>query len=207
MSTIKHPVGPQPSKVYWRRRLLVILGALAVIVVIILIVTRPGSGTPADDTKSGATGESADPSPETTTDAAADPLACDPADISLEAVTDKVSYNAGELPQISLTLTNTSDVDCIIQAGSDVQEFRILSGEEQYWSSKDCQTDAVPAPVTLKPGVPVSTTPILWNRTRSSVETCEATDLPLVPAEGASYHLTTFVGDIESANSKQFLLY
>ena len=37
MSTFKHPVGPQPSKVYWRRRLLVGLGILAVIVVIVLI--------------------------------------------------------------------------------------------------------------------------------------------------------------------------
>ena len=43
MSTIKHPVGPQSSKVYWRRRLVVGLGLLAVLVIILLIIVRPGS--------------------------------------------------------------------------------------------------------------------------------------------------------------------
>jgi hypothetical protein len=41
MSSLKHPVGPQPSRVYWRRRLVVGLAALAIVVVILLIVFAP----------------------------------------------------------------------------------------------------------------------------------------------------------------------
>jgi len=92
MSTFKHPVGAQPEKVYWRRRLIVGLGLLAVILVIVLIVVKPGSNTPAGSTTptSTPTAESstaATPAP--TTSAA--PVAegeCDPANVQVTAVTD-----------------------------------------------------------------------------------------------------------------------
>lgn len=43
MSTLRNPVGPQPPSVYWRRRIMVLLGLIAVIVVVVLIVVRPGA--------------------------------------------------------------------------------------------------------------------------------------------------------------------
>lgn len=206
MSTFRNPVGPQPSNVYWRRRLMVLLGLIAVVVIIVLIVTRPGSAD-ADKQPAGAT-ETNQP-----TDAASsappvsgEPTACNPSVLQLDAVTDRVEYAAGEMPMISMTLTNNGAVACTINAGTDAQELVIGSGEEQYWSSKDCQTNPVAAPITLEPGVAQSTSPIAWERVRSSADTCEQQDRPEVTAGGASYHLTVRIGEIESER-KRFLLY
>lgn len=199
MSTFRNPVGPQPSNVYWRRRIIVGLAALAVIVIIILIFIQPRGGEPEPKTTDVKQTSSASTPP-------ADPsAACAPANIKLEAVTDKLSYAAGENPMISLTITNTGSSACTINAGSTVQELIITSGSEKYWDSKDCQSGAVDAPTILQPNVPQSSTPIAWDRTRSSPSTCEG-DRPKVPAGGASYHLSVKVGDIESESTKQFQL-
>ena len=197
MSTIRNPVGPQPPSVYWKRRALVLLGLVAIVVIIALIIMRPGSGTPAATTKS--------PSP-TATSVAEGAKACDPADIQLTAITDKNGYNVGEAPLISMSITNTGSTACTVNAGTDAQEYLILSGTEQYWSSRDCQADQAPTETTLQPAVPQSTNPFPWDRTRSTTTTCDAAR-PAVAAGGASYHLTVKLGDLESADSKQFLLY
>jgi hypothetical protein len=205
MSTFRNPVGPQPSNVYWRRRLIVLLGLIAVVVIIVLIVTRPGSAD-ADKQPAGATESNQPTDGETSAPPASGEVTeCDPSVLKLEAVTDKGEYAAGETPMISMTLTNNGALACTINAGTDVQELVVGSGEDQYWSSKDCQTNPAAAPITLEPGVPQATSPIPWERVRSSVDTCEG-ERPEVTAGGASYHLTVRLGDIESER-KRFLLY
>ena len=199
MSTIRNPVGPQPPAVYWKRRAIVLIGLLAVIVIILLIVVRPGGETP---TPTATKTNAASNAPADTDEIAA----CTAEQVSLAAVTDKGGYNAGEEPLISMTLTNIGAAPCTIDAGTGAQEYIIASGSEQYWSSRDCQTDPAVAEVTLEPGVPKSTTPFAWDRTRSSTDTCTS-ERPAVSAGGASYHLTVKLGDIESAATKQFLLY
>ena len=199
MSTIRTPVGPQPPGVYWKRRAMVLLGLIAIVIIIVLIIARPGSGTPAATTKT--------PTPTSAaTSIAEDAKACDPADIQLTAITDKNGYDAGETPLISMSITNTGSTACTINAGTDAQEYLILSGTEQYWSSRDCQANAAPTETTLQPGMPQSTNPFPWDRTRSATTTCETTR-PAVAAGGASYHLTVKLGDVKSADSKQFVLY
>lgn len=204
MSTFRTPVGPQPPKVYWRRRLILGLGALAVIVIIILIIVRPGSGSPSPSgtTKSGVS-PSVRPSTAASTPAAG--AACAPAKIKLLAVTDKATYASTEQPKISMSITNTGTVDCTINLGSTQQELAITSGSETIWDSKNCQTAPVDTPVTLKPGVTVTTPAIAWDRTRSSKTTCDATRPP-VTAGGASYHLGVKVGVLSSKATVQFLL-
>jgi hypothetical protein len=197
MSTFRNPVGPQPSNVYWRRRIVVGLGLLAVIVVIILLLVPRGGG---EEPKTQETDK-----PDTQSQEPADPSAdCAPGVVELEAITDKSTYAAGENPQISLTITNTGPDACTINAGTTQQEYLITSGSELYWSSRDCQTDAVDLPVVLEPGEPQSTSPITWDRTRSSPSTCDADRAP-VPAGGASYHLNINLGDLKS-NDVQFIL-
>ena len=210
MSTIKHPVGPQASTVYRRRRLVVGLGVLAVLVIIILIVVRPGGGAdPASTAAPAPTGGTVDPS------ATADPAApgaaagtaCNPASVQVEAITDQDSYDPDDEPELSLSVTNTGTTPCDLNAGTATQVFTITSGADVYWTSTDCQSDPSDAMVTLEPGVAVSTkTPLTWDRTRSSPETCEITDREAVPAEGASYYLSVSVGGVESASPTQFLL-
>ena len=204
MSTFRTPVGPQSPKVYWRRRLILGVGALAVIVIIVLIIGRLGSGSPspATTTKPGVSPSAAASAP---APAPATVAACVPAKIKLLAVATKSTYAATEQPQISMSITNTGTVDCTINLGSTQQELIVTSGSETIWNSKDCQTAPVDTPVTLKPGVAVSTPAIPWDRTRSSKTTCDASRPP-VTAGGASYHLEVKVGALSSKTTAQFLL-
>lgn len=216
MSTLKHPVGPQPGRVYWRRRLLALLGLIAVVVIVVLIVTRPGSGSGHDDPKAKAltgetpkaTSEVPDTSSTTipTTDTATDGAPCKPANIKVEALTDATSYAAGKHPLLSLSLTNTGPKSCTMNAGTSKQVYTITSGSETYWVSTDCQKDPVDTKVLLAPNKTVTSTPIPWDRTRSDPSTCDAKRDP-VPAGGASYHLKTSVDGISSEGTKQFLLH
>jgi hypothetical protein len=203
MSTTKHPVGPQARSVYRRRRLVVGLGLLAVIIVILLIFFRPGADSAEPDARPVATATPGATEPPQTTG----PTACDPAIIAVEAITDQNSYDPGEEPELSLSVTNTGTVPCLLNAGTTTQVFTITSGADVYWTSTDCQTDEADAEVTLEPNVPVSTkTPLVWDRTQSSPETCEITDREAAPGEGASYYLSVSVGGVASANPSQFLL-
>ncbi|MDQ1608148.1 MAG: hypothetical protein QOE16_880 [Microbacteriaceae bacterium] len=212
MSTIKHPVGPQPSKVYWRRRLIVGLGALAVIVIVALIFLRPGSskGSTAPTTSSASASASKTATPQSTTipttAATASGAACKAANVNVQAITDAGSYAAGQLPQLSLSVTNTGPTACKLNAGSAQQVFTITSGTEVYWKSTDCQTSPVNAEILLQPGKTIkSATPIAWDRTRSDPKTCAA-QRSQVPAGGASYHLKVSVAGIASTTTKQFTL-
>lgn len=205
MSTIRNPVGPQPSRVYWRRRLVVGIVFVLVIVVIILVVARcsSGGGTP--------TGTSTTPKPTNSSTSTSNPNtgdaeACDPAKVSIEAVTDAAGYDPGVNPQLSLVVKSTETVPCTFEVGTDVQEFTITSGDEVIWKSSDCQVDPAARTQLLQPGVPVSSAAIAWDRTRSSPDTCDA-QREQVTGGGASYHLEVAIGDKTSAATKQFLLY
>jgi hypothetical protein len=208
MSTFKHPVGSQPSGVYWRRRLIVLIGLLAVVAAVVLIVIRPGSSSgepvaaPATNTSTSTAAATSIP----TSSASASGQPCKPVDVKVEAVTDAATYTAGQLPQLSVALTNTGPNSCVLHAGTAQQVFTITSGSEVYWKSTDCQTAKVDAEVLLQPGKTISSqTPITWDRTRSDPATCQA-QRPQVPAGGASYHLQVSVAGITSATTKQFIL-
>lgn len=221
MSTFKHPVGPQPSKVYWRRRLLFVLVLLAIVAIVVLIVVRPhGSSSPTAVVTTGTPGAAgaagATSSPKPTTASTSIPTAstttaksgalCTSANVTVGAITDATSYAAGQLPKLSLSLTNTGSVPCKINVGTSQQVFTITSGTELYWKSTDCQTKPTNAEVMLQPGKTItSATPIVWDRTRSDPATCNATRPP-VTAGGASYHLTTSVAGITSKTTAQFAL-
>jgi hypothetical protein len=219
MSTFTNPTGPQPPSVYWRRRALVLLGLVVAIVVVVLIVVRPGAS--GDEPGAAATSTpAADPAPaETATapaaDATPDPgstavtedgARCAPAAVELVPVVDKQVFAPTELPQISMSVTNTGSSDCVINLGSGQQVLVVTSGEEQWWSSADCQVDPTDQDVTLAAGQTLSTPAIAWDRTRSTPDTCDAATRQAVPAGGATYRLTVSVGDITSADSAPMIL-
>lgn len=194
---------------------MVLLGLVAVIVAVVLIFVRPGSSQ-GGEPGSGGTADPAqtvapsDDTPSTvipTEPTAADGDACAEKNILVEAITDKTVYEAGEQPQLSVTITNTGKNICVLNAGTKAQVFTITSGEEVYWLSTDCQVDAIDAEVSLTPGTPISSSvPIVWDRTRSSVDTCSE-PRETVPADGASFHLSVAVDGFESQATKQFQLY
>lgn len=201
MSSPRTPTGQLPKSVYWRRRFVVLVVLVAIIAIIAIIAWPRGNAA----TPPAGGGTSAPPSAESS-GAPVDGAECDPAKIDVTAETDAASYDAGVNPQLWLTITSRESEECVISAGTDVQEYRITSGDEVIWSSLDCQTDPAPYEQILKPGVPVSSAPIVWDRTRSAPDTCDVARDPVI-AEGASYHLEVVVGDLVSKTTKQFLLY
>jgi hypothetical protein len=194
MSGYQPPLSPT---VYRRRRLAVLGGLLALVVVIVLIIVRPGFGENAQP--------EVDDEEMVEVEATAPPPPCTPSQIKLTAQTDALRYNPGEIPQLWLTVENVGFAECEIDVSTTKQEYRITSGSDQIWSSKDCQKGGVPMTITLQPGESRSTESIAWDRTRSSETTCDEAR-PIMPGGGASYHLRVFLGDIQSDETRQFIL-
>ncbi|WP_411721761.1 hypothetical protein [Mycetocola sp.] len=195
----------EPKSVYVRRRLWVLAGFIAVVAIIGLVIWKPGStsGAAPQEPPSTKVSSSAASTPTPTPGAATE---CDEGDVVVEALTDKDTYAAGELPQLSLRIANTSDAACGVNVGTAAQVFTVTSGDDIYWTSTDCQVEPADAVVTLEAGqVVASTAPVQWDRTRSTPSTCEG-ERPAAPAAGASYHLSTSVDGFESEESKQFIL-
>jgi hypothetical protein len=220
MSSLTNPRGPERPAVYWRRRLIVFGVLLAVIVLVIVLIVRLASGPGTENTAATPTPTpTATPAPTAAPEASTtapideaattDPgsaAACTADRIRVEAVVNGTSFAADELPQLSLSVTNTGSAACTMNAGTSQQVFTVSSGEEPYWTSTDCQTAPSDQQVLLEPGKTVSSNPpITWDRTRSAPDTCDQPRDP-VPAGGASYHLNTSIGGFASADSAQFLL-
>lgn len=227
MTSSEHPGGATndrlPASVYRRRRLFVLLGVLAIIGIIALVIWKPGSSsgrstdvtavtsTPSPSASApGAADSGADaaatPTPTPAETGVNDDGTCKPSAVKVEALTDASTYAAGVNPQLSLSVTNTGTQPCRLNVGTSQQVFTITSGSDQYWTSTDCQKDPADAEVDLEPGKTVtSSTPISWDRTRSSAESCDG-ERDQAPAGGASYHLKTSVAGVESTTSKQFIL-
>jgi len=197
MSQVRRPL---PASVYWRRRIVVLGGLLAIVAIIVLIVVRPGFG-------SGASAPT--PAPVEVEETLVIPP-CLPAQLQLSAMTDKLRYDAGEAPQLWLMVKNTSSTQCVLQVGTDVQRYVITSGPQsspdQIWASDDCQKIRTPYEITLRPGQEMGTEAIPWDRTRSTPQTCDSPSRPLMPGGGASYHLRVYLGELSSAETRQFLL-
>ena len=207
--------------VYRRRRLVALLLAIAVVGGIVwLAVAQPWRGTPdaepAAETSAPAPAASQEPTPspeptETpTTDpsAAATPAACDPGVLEVVGIADQSEYTADQQPRFSIELTNTGAVDCVLNVGTSTQSFVVTSGDDTWWQSTDCQTEPSDMEVTLAAGQSVtSAEPVVWDRTRSSVDSCDSDSRPAAPSEGASYHLQVAIAGVEAAETTQFLLY
>lgn len=202
MSTIRNPVGPQPPSVYWRRRLVLLLGLIAVIVVIVLIIVRPGQSAPGGgETPKPSDSSAPEPSgtPTPTFTSAAGGEACNAAQVRVTAVTDANSYASGVKPMISMKIVNAGTAPCTFDVGTGAQEYIVTSGNDRIWSSKDCQTGATSTPQVLEPGVEMTTTPFAWDRTRSSTSTCTGSRPAAVAGpDGPTYRLEVKLGTVES---------
>ncbi|MFB9665082.1 hypothetical protein HP467_05165 [Curtobacterium albidum] len=226
MSSFRHPVGPESSGVYWRRRALVGGVLLLIVVVVVLIVvgrgsgsssasapgaTASASGSASSSSSAGGAGSAASAAAAPAASASASAAAsgsgstCSAGQITLAAVLDKTVYGPTEDPKIAMSITNTGSDACHMDLGSAQQVLTISSGDEQYWSSKDCQTNGTNQDVTIKAGQTLTTPSISWDRTRSSTTTCDSSR-PAVTGGGASYHLQVAVGDLKSEKSAQFVL-
>lgn len=193
--------------VYIRRRIFVLLGLVAVIVAVVLIIVRPGSsgGVQGADTVEVPDDLTETPEPASTEETPETP-ACQSSDLEVVPVTNQASYGAGENPELSLTVTNTGDEACIADLGTAGMTFAISSGSDEVWRSTDCQKAPESLAVIMDAGETLESDAISWDRTRSSLETCDISRDTVV-AGGASYHLVATAGGATSTETAQFLLY
>jgi hypothetical protein len=121
---------------------------------------------------------------------------------------DQLAFNPGDQPYFWFTVTNTGSLECKFNLGSDVTFFKVTSGSDNVWNSRDCNTPRSSAePIMLQPNTPLPNPAGPWDRVRSDDSGCAAKDgLPEVTADGASYYLEADVNGILSTNKPQFVL-
>lgn len=217
----------QSAAVYRRRRLVLLIGMILAVAVIgvsaWLLIARPWangasgpaptstpalSSTPSSTPSTTPTEGTESPAPTPSGEATPAIVACAAKDIEVTAVTDADTYPAGVTPKLSISLTNKGATDCTIDVGSTTQVFTISSGSDVWWRSTDCQENPSSMIATLAAGTTVtSKEPVIWDRTRSSVETCAAENRQRAPGGGSSYHVEVSIGGFTSLTTKQILLY
>lgn len=196
MSTVLRPVGPQPARVYWIRRLLLLLAVVVVAAVVWAIVVG-GTGGPEgasaatdDEPAVAQDGEGTEPSDEGGT-----PTTCEPADLTLTLTTDTRAYPAGTQPVFTVGVTNTSGSSCTVDVSAAQREILITSGDDRIWSSLDCPEDAAESLQLLEAGARAEPT-VTWPRIRSA-EGCAA-GLP-EPRPGTYSAVVTMLGATSAA--------
>lgn len=188
MSTILRPAGPQPARVYWLRRA-VVLGGFVLVVLLLWSMVRGGGdgGDAAADDKP----EAQVTAPETEQpDEGA--RTCTGADLTLVVTADAATYAAGANPTFTVRITNTSDSSCTVDAGDASRELLVTSGSDRIWSSLDCVAADAPERVLLLPaGQSDDPVAVPWPRVRSN-ETC-GEGLP-APRAGTYHVVAKLVG-------------
>lgn len=179
MSTVLRPVGPNPPRVYWIRRLvvLVVLGAVVVGGVVLARAVASHDGTTIGAARVGAAAapsqaatpsQATTPSQTATPSPAATPVDCTAAHLKLTLAATAGQYAAGVNPVLKATVTNTGTAPCTVDAGDAAREVVVSSGADRIWSTKDCASaDTASKQVLLAAGAR-ETKDISWRRVRSA---------------------------------------
>jgi hypothetical protein len=199
-------MAPTQQQIYARRRALLLL--VLVVVGVLVWNAFSGGSQPQQAGPTSAASVSA-----TASTPASEIVDCQPGVVEVFARIgdkdgEKSSFASGEKPYLWYDITNTGPVDCNFNVGSRVTFFTITSGDETYYSSRDCDRSADQDLVTvLKANSTISSSRegAIWERVRSSGTGCGAEQEP-VPSGGASYFLKVEVNGVYSENPVQFLL-
>ena len=183
MSALLVPVGPEPSYVYWIRRITLLLALGTLIFGIWWVFSTQGSAdqssqaptsspssVPSSEPSANPTAESTNPSPDPTVEPSpgsepgpgAVPVDCQDSAIKVRARTDKSTYVVGETPELKLTITNIGELACNRDVGPRANELEVTSGGYHVWSSDDCSASDASKIIVMKPGEKVSSS-ITWN--------------------------------------------
>ncbi|MFE7629017.1 hypothetical protein [Kocuria sp. NPDC057446] len=204
----------ESPEVYRRRRLVAALaaGVLLVLVAVGLVsavagMLGPGEtdGAPAPDAAP-ATAEAASeepfadftPRPDESASASAGASAAPTegpveecgAELAVRASTDRESYPEDVEPVLVLSLENTGEDPCRVDAGTSRMVYEVTSGADTVFDSRHCQAGAEDAEVTLGPGQEESAR-LTWNRLRTAEGCTEAGG----EAQAGYYRLVTSLGE------------
>ena len=128
------------------------------------------------------------------------------ADSGQQEVESHNSFARGTQPHIWYEITNNGLVDCTFNVGDRVTFFTITSGEQTYWSSRDCDRSADrDLYITLKANETMVADADIWERTYSSENGCNLASNSEVPGGGATYKIKVEVNGVISEETR-FLL-
>lgn len=190
MSGVVHPVGPQPPKVYWRRRA-IFAGLILLTLYVLFRSFFGGSESPkasavasASPTVTSSVSESPSASPTASAspsvDQAMDPIgqmsqtptpivdpsapadACADSDVSVGVAIDRTTTKVGKGLRLTMTVKNTSDKACKRNVGSGANEITIISGPALVWSTDHCSPGTESNYVDLNPGQTWKVN-VVWN--------------------------------------------
>ncbi|MCD1145915.1 hypothetical protein LQU92_11845 [Kocuria sp. LUK] len=112
------------------------------------------------------------------------------AELAVRASTDRESYPQDLEPQLELTLENTGEDPCHVDAGTARMAFVVRSGEDTVFDSRHCQVGGEEQRVTLEPGRE-QVARLTWDRVRT-LEGCAAGGEPALPGH---YRLEVSLGE------------
>lgn len=121
-------------------------------------------------------------------------------ELSIRSSTDESSYGSDEDPVLIMTLENTGEDPCTVNAGTARMDFTVSSGSDTVFDSQHCQVEGQDRPIELDPGETESAR-MAWDRERSSAGCPE--DTGQVPAGG--YEFRALLGEV-SGDPAEFTL-
>ncbi len=199
---------PTQQQIYARRR-----GVLLLAVLIIGIWAWISFANPFGSSQPEVTASTSTASATVSTEAApSDEVpVCQPGVVQIEVMIgdEKETLNtftADQTPQIWYSIVNTGLEDCKFNVGLRGTFFTITSGDQTYWSSKQCDRDGLTdSDVVLPSNQAVSAQRSPWEKVYSSENGCNAENNDAVPTGGATYKIKVEVNGVIS-EEKAFIL-
>lgn len=116
------------------------------------------------------------------------------------------SFGPSATPYIWYEITNNGLVDCNFNVGARVTFFTISSGEQIYWSSRDCDRAGLEdLEVTLRSNSPMISVASPWDKVYSSENGCNADGNSPVPTGGATFKIKVEVNGVISEDQRFIL--
>lgn len=151
MSSLLNPVGPEPASVYWRRRIVVVLGILVVLFLLWMLIKPSGSAEPAAASSPSPLPTLATTSPSPVPSVSATSAACEDTNIEVTVTSDQSAFSLGSPATFVMKITNNGSIPCTRDVGPAANTFTVTSGGFDVWSSDACapstesQTETIPA--------------------------------------------------------------
>lgn len=194
MSSVSHPKGRLPARVYWFRRALVLGVPLVMIFALAQLFGGNGSDGPAAEQAVAAANEQAKPAATPTYGPVAVPTTaakkrskgkqparpvlaapdgeCLPSEVGVSPLVKKAF--AGREVTLAMRLTGTRAA-CTYDVSADSLVVRISSGKDAIWSSQHCPKAIPRREVIVRSSTPV-TVPVTWSGQRSDDTGCSVSN-------------------------------
>jgi hypothetical protein len=189
MSSLLNPVGPEPASVYWRRRIVVILGVLVALALVWWLISPGGSSAPTSASTSPPTASpslSGSPSP------AVSGAPCLDDDVAVTVSMTQQSYPVGTPVEFVMKIGNNGTAPCSRDVGPAANTFTIKSGGFDVWSSDAC-TEAGESQVEEIPAGEAFAVKGTWDSTVTANGCASPT-----AAQAGAYQVEATNGDVSS---------